>query len=184
MFITSISFAFALATQPLATNEQYYLYLGFQQDVSDTVDVYRSRENSSDGAHQGEYLAQSPYRYTDIEPHMLFFVYSAPKQDSIHQQILERLPLMERVREYWHSGFINKALAAPTKHSIDPANYRRAEDILKILSGFRTAKALNFLETRLSEVKNDHLKQKIHDSLKTISPPFEKLERWGQSDNN
>ncbi|HID99598.1 MAG TPA: hypothetical protein EYP59_04825, partial [Thiotrichaceae bacterium] len=150
----------------------YHLRLSLKAGISDTIEVYQGKADGWDiwGLLQKNYLAETGYQRTQVEPDKLFSKKPLGDFDTLNVELIGHLPLIKRIKAYLENGQIEKALIL-AKKSISPDDMQRSQKVIELLAAFRSIKGIDILDHALNTTHQPYLKRSLISALGTIDSP-------------
>ena len=159
--------ALALGYNALVNYNNHFLRLSVKQGLSDTVELYRGKAGAWDFWGLQGYVAETRIRRRQIEPDKLFADKQVGDLADLDLEVIQLLPLEERISAYWRAGYTNK-LAKLVSASVSAHDMHRSRRILNALKGFRSLEVIHWLSRVLQDTDSPALKQLVVASLSTI----------------
>ncbi|MCV6638462.1 HEAT repeat domain-containing protein [Candidatus Albibeggiatoa sp. nov. NOAA] len=147
----------------------YHVKVNFAEGVNAPVQVWQGRHDGFDMWGQHKFLHELSYSRVDIEPDKLFDVQGVWDIEHVHQEMIEELPLVERVQAYYDAGYLDKAVHDMVSCAIYEHNLDRSKQFVDILKFFNTREGIDLLIKYLTAANSNRVvSSKIRDSLGTI----------------
>ena len=127
----------------------HHLRLSVKRSVSDAVELSQGKFHSADLFKQQRYLAETGYRWGELEPDKLFQNKPVAEYDALTTELIGHLPLVERIQEYLDSGHISLALKLADS-AMSEDDLQRAVAIIDKLADFRSSIFSRILAKRFS----------------------------------
>ncbi|EDN70103.1 PBS lyase HEAT-like repeat protein [Beggiatoa sp. PS] len=156
------------SSHSFANTNAYHFHLNVNHAQFEPVEVHHAQEDGSEPPH---YLYETVYQATDIEPDKLFTHLPITNIEQINTELIERLPVVQRIEAYWQNGEMDKALSL-ARFSISENNIPLSIQILNRLATFRTLHSFQLLEDLLQQEQNVDLKLKIVEALSRTQAPL------------
>ncbi len=133
MFIGGLSLVAILAGLTVAYDgvvnyTNYHLRLNVKRGVSDAIELYRGMAGSWDFLGLQIHIAETGYQRTQVEPDKLFKDKPVGEFDELNVELIQLLPLVERIAAYWQGGYAKKALENLAINSITVDDMQRSHD--------------------------------------------------------
>jgi HEAT repeat protein len=163
-----LSGVFLLCSSHSFANTNYYFHLNENPAQFEPIEVHHAQTNHSEPPH---YLYETVYQGDDIEPDKLFSRLPITNIEQSNAELIERLPVVERIEAYSQNGELDKALSL-ARFSISQNNKPRSIQILNRLATFRTLNSFRLLGHLLQQEQNVDLKLNIIETLSRIQAPL------------
>lgn len=145
----------------------YHVKVNFAEGVNAPVQVWQGRHDGFDIWGQHTFLHELSYSRADIEPDKLFDVQGVWDIEHVHQEMIEELPLMERVQAYYDAGYLDKAVYDVANCAIHESDLVRSKQFADVLTTLNVKEGIHLLIDRFFE-GNREFSSRISGSLYTV----------------
>ena len=153
---------------------EVHVRLSVKSSLSREIELYQGKTDSTDLLTQQRYLMETGYERDDLEADQLFQEAPVLEAEHLDTEIIRRFPRLERITSYWESGRLDKAFTL-ARYGVLSKNRRTAEDVIRLLAGFKSVQALQKLSEYLEQAQDPSLKQTIVNALTATDAPPELL---------
>ncbi|WP_353572670.1 HEAT repeat domain-containing protein [Candidatus Albibeggiatoa sp. nov. BB20] len=153
-------------------SSHYHVRVNFAEGVNAPVQVWQGRHDGFDIWGQHTFLHELSYSRADIEPDKLFDVQGVWNIEHVHQEMIEELPLVERVQAYYEAGYLDKAVHDVANCAIGEINMQLSQSIIGDMRFFQTQDSFDLLINRLQTQQGSELTNSIDEVVKSMRVPL------------